>query len=107
MPDPDAVLCDLDGVIWLANVPIDGSVEAVARLRAGGRRVVFVTNNSSAVVATQEAALAAIGIPAVGDVLTSAVAAAALGARGRAGAGVRRTRGGRGDPVAGCDGRRR
>ena len=38
----------------------------------------FVTNNSSAVVAAQEAALAAIGIPAVGDVLTSAVAAAAL-----------------------------
>jgi 4-nitrophenyl phosphatase len=72
------VLCDLDGVVWLAQVPIPGSVEAVARLRASGRRVVFVTNNSSAVIATQEAALAAIGIPAAGDVLTSAVAAAAL-----------------------------
>ena len=34
--------------------PIPGSVDAVARLRAGGRRVVFVTNNSSALVATQE-----------------------------------------------------
>jgi 4-nitrophenyl phosphatase len=78
VPDPDVVLCDLDGVIWLGHVPIPGSVEAVARLRAGGRRVVFVTNNSSAVVAAQEAALAAIGIPATGDVLTSAVAAAAL-----------------------------
>jgi ribonucleotide monophosphatase NagD (HAD superfamily) len=72
------VLCDLDGVIWLSHVPIPGSVDAVARLRAGGRRVVFVTNNSSAIVAVQEDALAAIGIPAVGDVLTSAVAAAAL-----------------------------
>ena len=78
VPDPDAVLCDLDGVIWLAHVPIPGSVEAVARLRAGGRRVVFVTNNSSLVVAAQEDALAAIGIPAAGDVLTSALAAAAL-----------------------------
>ena len=77
-PDPAAVLCDLDGVIWLAQVPIPGSVEAVARLRAGGRRVVFVTNNSSVVVAAQEEALASIGIPAVGDVLTSAMAAAAL-----------------------------
>jgi 4-nitrophenyl phosphatase len=76
--DPDAVLCDLDGVIWLAHHPIRGSVEGVARLRAAGRRVVFVTNNSSARVAEQEAALAAIGIPATGDVLTSAVAAASL-----------------------------
>jgi HAD superfamily hydrolase (TIGR01450 family) len=78
VPDPATVLCDLDGVIWLAHVPIPGSVEAVARLRAAGRRVVFVTNNSSAVVAVQEDLLASIGIPAVGDVLTSAVAAAAL-----------------------------
>ncbi len=72
------MLCDLDGVIWLAHVPIPGSVEAVARLRASGRRMLFVTNNSSAVIADQEAALAAIDVPAAGDVLTSAVAAAAL-----------------------------
>ena len=61
--DPGAVLCDLDGVVWLAHQPIPGSVDAIARLRASGRRVVFVTNNSSAVVAAQEEALAAIGIP--------------------------------------------
>jgi HAD superfamily hydrolase (TIGR01450 family) len=76
--DPAVVLCDLDGVIWLSHVPIPGSVEAVARLRAAERRVVFVTNNSSVVLADQEAALAAVGIPAAGDVLTSAMAAAAL-----------------------------
>ena len=72
------VLCDLDGVVWLAHEPIPGSVEAIARLRAAGHRVLFVTNNSSARVAVQEAALDAIGIPAVGDVLTSANAAALL-----------------------------
>jgi HAD superfamily hydrolase (TIGR01450 family) len=76
--DVDFVLCDLDGVIWLSHRPIPGSVEAVARIRASGRRVVFVTNNSSARLADQEQALAAIGIPAVGDVFTSAGAAAAL-----------------------------
>jgi len=72
------VLCDLDGVVWLAHHPIPGSVEAIARLRAAGHRVLFVTNNSSARVAAQEAALANIGIEAVGDVLTSALAAAQL-----------------------------
>ena len=72
------VLCDLDGVVWLAHEPIPGSVDAIARLRAAGHRVLFVTNNSSARIAAQEAALERIGIPAVGDVLTSATAAAQL-----------------------------
>jgi HAD superfamily hydrolase (TIGR01450 family) len=73
-----AWLLDLDGVVWLAGVPVPGSVEAVARLRAAGERVVFVTNNSSAPVGEQEGRLAAIGVPAAGDVVTSAGAAAAL-----------------------------
>ena len=64
------VLCDLDGVVWLAQQPIPGSPEAVARLRAAGWRVLFVTNNSAVVVAEQERALLDIGIPAEGDVLT-------------------------------------
>lgn len=72
------VLCDLDGVIWLAHRPIDGSVEAVAALRSAGHRVLFVTNNSSARVAEHEAALAAVGIDATGDVVSSAGAAARL-----------------------------
>jgi 4-nitrophenyl phosphatase len=72
------VLCDLDGVVWLAQQPIPGSAEAIGRLRAAGHRVVFVTNNSTATVATTEDALARIGIPARGDVITSAWAAATL-----------------------------
>ncbi len=72
------VLCDLDGVVWLAHRPIPGSVDAIARLRSAGHRVLFVTNNSSARVEDQEDALAAIGIPALGDVLTSAHAAGLL-----------------------------
>ena len=107
--DPAVVLCDLDGVVWLARTAIPGSVDAIARLRSSGRRVVFVTNNSSAVVADQEAALAAVGIPATGDVLTSAMAAAAFVSTGRAGARARRGRDRRGgdgpwrDAVAGND----
>ncbi len=74
----DTVLCDLDGVVWLAHEPIAGSVEAIADMRAAGRRVIFVTNNSMAVRAHHEATLAAIGIPAAGDVVSSAMAAALL-----------------------------
>src|SRR6476659_9944878 len=78
MSDRPVVLCDLDGVVWLARAAIPGSVEAIAALRAAGHRVLFVTNNSNPPLADNEAALAAIGIAAVGDVLTSAQAAALL-----------------------------
>ena len=72
------ILCDLDGVIWLSHEPIAGSVEAIAALRSAGHRVLFVTNNSYAKVAQQEETLASLGIPAVGDVLTSSGAAVTL-----------------------------
>ncbi|MDA0371377.1 MAG: HAD-IIA family hydrolase [Actinomycetota bacterium] len=72
------LLCDLDGVIWLAHRPIPGSVEAVHDLRSAGWRVMFVTNNSSSPVAAVEESLAKIGIPATGDVVTSAAAGASL-----------------------------
>lgn len=73
-----AILCDLDGVIWLAHRPIEGSVEAVARLRSSGRRVLFVTNNSSATEEQHLDALARIGIPAEGDLVSSAQACGEL-----------------------------
>jgi HAD superfamily hydrolase (TIGR01450 family) len=72
------VLVDLDGVVWLSGVPIDGAADAIARLRAEGRRVLFVTNNSHPLVVDHEEALAAIGVRAAGDVVTSAQAAAVL-----------------------------
>ena len=72
------VVLDLDGVVWLADRPIPGAADAVGRLRAGGHRVVFVTNNSFSPVTDVEQKLAGFGIPAAGDVLTSAVAAARL-----------------------------
>ena len=71
-------ILDLDGVVWLAEQPIAGAAEAVARLRARGERVVFVTNNSSVELAVQEAKLASHGIPAAGDLVTSALVAANL-----------------------------
>jgi 4-nitrophenyl phosphatase len=75
---PPVVLLDLDGVVWLAHQAIPGSPAAIAALRAAGVRVLFVTNNSASTIEEQEAALDGIGVPAVGDVLTSAMAAAEL-----------------------------
>lgn len=42
----DNVLLDLDGCVWLGNAAIPGSPEAVSTLRAAGKRVGFLTNNS-------------------------------------------------------------
>src|SRR3954470_5372748 len=75
---PPTVLCDLDGVVWLARAPIPGSVQAIADLRRRGHRVLFVTNNSNPLLADSEDALQRLGIPARGDILTSAQAAALL-----------------------------
>ena len=72
------VLCDLDGVVWLAGEPIPGSVAAIERLRRAGRRVVFVSNSSAPTIAEHTAALARIGIAADGDVVSSSTAAAEL-----------------------------
>lgn len=69
---------DLDGVVWLDDTPIPGSAAAIARLRAAGEEVVFVTNLSSRPVEEAEAKLGRHGIPAEGSVLTSAMAAARL-----------------------------
>ncbi|HLM65751.1 MAG TPA: HAD-IIA family hydrolase [Acidimicrobiales bacterium] len=77
-----AWVLDLDGVLWLGDDPVPGAADAVARLRARGERVVFVTNNSYGPVGEVEAKLARHGVPAAGDVVTSAMAGATLVAPG-------------------------
>lgn len=70
---------DLDGVVWLADRPIPGAAEGVAELRARGKRVLFVTNNSSRLVDDYRDQLAQMGIPTAPDeLLTSAQAAASI-----------------------------
>lgn len=74
----EPVLCDLDGVVWLKHEPLPGAVEAIADLRARGHRLLFVTNNSSKRLDEQVSILESLGIPARGDVCTSAQAAALM-----------------------------
>ena len=85
---------DLDGVLWRGAVSIPGAAEAVARLRAHGARVVFLTNNAGPTIAEHLAKLEAMGVGAdAGDLITSAEAAATLLEPGR-----RRSR----PPAPGC-----
>jgi HAD superfamily hydrolase (TIGR01450 family) len=84
---------DLDGVIWRGDASIAGASEAVTRLRSSGERVLFVTNNALPTHAEVAAKLAAHGIDAGDDLITSPLAAASLVRAGErvlvcAGAGV-------------------
>lgn len=69
---------DLDGVVWLADTPIPGSSDAIARLDRAGEDLVFVSNNSNPTVADYEAKLARHGIDGAGRIVSSAMAAATL-----------------------------
>lgn len=41
------VVCDLDGVVYRGRRTIPGAPEAIIRLREGGGRILFATNNST------------------------------------------------------------
>ncbi len=60
----DAALFDLDGVIYLGPMVIDGVPEALAELRSTGVHVGFVTNNAARTPATVAAHLEDLGITA-------------------------------------------
>lgn len=62
--DYDAALFDLDGVIYLGPVAIDGVTEALAELRSTGAHIGFVTNNAARTPATVAAHLEELGIRA-------------------------------------------
>jgi len=40
------VILDLDGCVWVGTQPTRGAADAIAALRAGGRRLAFLTNDS-------------------------------------------------------------
>jgi hypothetical protein len=48
----DTFLLDCDGVLWRGGVGIPGVSESVEAIRAAGKRVLFVTNNSTKTRAT-------------------------------------------------------
>jgi HAD superfamily hydrolase (TIGR01450 family) len=75
--DIDALVCDLDGVVYRGAEEIAGSVDALNRLRSRGVRVLYCTNNSRSSVAGYLAKLSGLGLDVDRDqILTSGVVTA-------------------------------
>jgi NagD protein len=67
-----AVVSDLDGTVYRGNRALPGAVDALARLRTAGIRVLFVSNNPTRTAAAYAERLRHLGVPAQpADVLTS------------------------------------
>ena len=74
-----AILLDVDGVLHVSGEPIPGAADAVARLRAAGHRLRFVTNSTTRPRTELAADLRAMGIEIADDELqTTADSAARL-----------------------------
>ena len=75
----DTALVDLDGVVYIGPDVVPGAAESLAKARAAGMRVAFVTNNAARTPEAVAAHLRDLGVTAEpDDVVTSAQAAATL-----------------------------
>lgn len=83
----DALVSDMDGVVYRGDEAIPGVADAVGEWRERGKKIVFCTNNSHYVVAEYVAKLERAGIPAGEDDVVSSGAVLAEILRGRNAAG--------------------
>ena len=80
LADPyDAILIDLDGVLYRWPDAIPGAAAAVTALRGAGKHLAFVTNNSSRTPGHVVERLRSVGVDATPEeVVTSALATATI-----------------------------
>jgi glycerol-1-phosphatase len=86
--DFDGLIVDLDGVVWVGSTAVSGSVAALARLRADGVRLVFMTNDPRGSRAEYAARLSGLGIPANEDEVVTSGSTLSSVVREREGAGA-------------------
>ncbi|KAI2626589.1 4-nitrophenylphosphatase [Hypoxylon sp. NC1633] len=73
----DVFLLDCDGVLWSGDHLFEGIVETLEMLRSRGKRLVFVTNNSTKSRPDYQKKLTAMGIPSnVEEIFASAYSSA-------------------------------
>ena len=78
-----AILLDVDGVLHVSGQPIPGGAEAVARLRAAGHRLRFVTNNTTQARSQLADELRALGVELEDGELQTTPRAAAQALKGK------------------------
>ena len=70
----DGLVCDLDGVLYVGDEPIEGAAERLVQLAEAGVKVVFCTNNSKPTVAEYVDKLSSMGLDShPDDIVTSSV----------------------------------
>ena len=75
----DALLFDLDGVVYIGPDAVPGAVDGIAAAQAQGVRCIYVTNNASRTAAEVAEHLRALGLALDdADVVTSSMAGASL-----------------------------
>jgi NagD protein len=77
MPIPpfDGYVFDLDGTVYLGDIPLPGAIDALAALRARENRVVFLSNNPTKTRSQYVAKLTRLGVPAdLSEVVNSSFA---------------------------------
>ncbi|HEY3228948.1 MAG TPA: HAD-IIA family hydrolase [Roseiflexaceae bacterium] len=67
IPMFDGYIFDLDGTVYLGETLLPGAGAAIARLRADGRRVVFLSNNPTSTREQYAARLGRLGLPTPPD----------------------------------------
>lgn len=74
----DAFLFDLDGVVYVGDEPLPGAEESLARLRAAGKQVRFLTNNPRPTRKQVVQKLAGMGVQAYPEEVVTSGRATAL-----------------------------
>ncbi len=75
LEEKEAFLLDMDGVIYVEDDPIDGSLEAIRNLRQNGKKLVFLTNNSTKTREEYKEKLLRLGLEVEkSEIMTSAYA---------------------------------
>ena len=82
----DAVVCDLDGVVYRGSEAVPGAVEALRRVRADGRAVAYATNNASRPPRVVADRLRDLGLELDDDAVVTSAQAGARALRERLGA---------------------
>ena len=85
----DALLIDLDGVVWIGREPVPGSVEALRALGTAGKQLVFVTNNPAKPAAAYAERLGRLGVEVdPGRIVTAGMVTARLAGEAAGGGGA-------------------